>query len=82
MDERVVPPAERAQVLERRRSAPGPRHDVMPVHVPVRAARKTTAPVPEAERSTQQRWDRSPATADVEDVSAGIVDDLDDRRVA
>src|SRR5262245_22956176 len=44
---RVVPAAERAQILERGRSAAGPGHDVVPVHPAIRTAREATAAVPQ-----------------------------------
>ena len=82
VDVRVMPPAERAQILERRRATARPRHDVMTVDDSIRAPREPAAAIPEAQRPTQHGRDRSPAPPDVEHVSAGILDDLDDARIA
>jgi hypothetical protein len=55
-----VAPAEGAQVVERRRPAARPWHDVVAVDPAIRAAREPTAAIPKPKRATQQRRDRPP----------------------
>jgi len=80
--EAVVAATEAEQVRELRLPTSGPWHDVMPVHVPVRASREATEAVAEPERAAKPAGNRPPAPPDVEDVSAGILDDPHEGRVA